>query len=182
MRTTQVCALVFCCFLFLLSSKSYAEDLNYPPTNIPPFSDAAEQPAKPAPRPQLNVPGQALKIPGQNGSGLPGQLEKPRSDIQPLQNGQQLSQFEQYVSVKATEITDTELQIILKFDGIKFEYSNENLPVDYVAVAVRILSPAKEVVDAGYLIGRLDTISKIFDMLSIKTTRTASTEYQAVRL
>ena len=78
--------------------------------------------------------------------------------------------------MKATEITDTELQIILKFDGIKFEYSDENLPVDYVAVAVKILSPAKQVVDAGYLIGRLDTLSKIFDMLSIKTTRIASSD------
>jgi polysaccharide biosynthesis/export protein len=176
MRVTRVSALIFCCFLFLLSSKSYAEDLNYPPTNTPPFSDATQQSSNLPPRLPLNRLGQIINLPGHNSSSLPGQLEKPRSDIRPPQSNQQLSPFEQYVSVKATEITDTELQIILKFDGIKFEYSNENLPADYVAVAVRILSPEKEVVDAGYLVGRLDTISKIFDMLNIKTSRIASSD------
>jgi polysaccharide biosynthesis/export protein len=183
MRITRVFALIFCCFLFLLSSKSYAEDLNYPPTNTPPFSTGAEQAPRPVPRLPLNIPGQTLTvpgqapgIPGQNGSGLPGQPGKAGSDIRPVQNDRQLSQFERYVSVKATEITDTELQIILKFDGIKFEYSNDNLPVDQAAVPVKVLSQAREVVDAGYLVGRLDTIAKIFDMLSIKTTRVASSD------
>jgi len=121
---------------------------------------------------------------------LPQQLEKPRPDSDNAKSpkGQGLSQFEQYVSVKAVEITDAELGIILKFNGIEFKHSRDNLPVDITAIAVKVVSSektnaekegagsAKAVIDAGYLVGRLDTIAAVLDMLGIKSTRLASTD------
>lgn len=55
------------------------------------------------------------------------------------------SEFEQYISGKAIEITEFQLEILKRFEGIIFQYSAKNLPKDKIAIPVKVVKIAKRI-------------------------------------
>ncbi|MHB8174611.1 MAG: SLBB domain-containing protein [Nitrospirota bacterium] len=83
------------------------------------------------------------------------------------------SQFEQYVS-PAVNITDTQLGIINRLQRVAFRYSRENIPIEQIAVPVRIVKNSR-IIDAGYLVGTPEAMASTFGFLGISNPFWAST-------
>ncbi len=76
------------------------------------------------------------------------------------------STFEQYVS-DSVDITDTQLGIISRLHRISFRYGKDDLPIEQIAVPVRILKKSV-VIDAGYLVGTPEALASTFQFLRIR--------------
>jgi protein involved in polysaccharide export with SLBB domain len=114
------------------------------------------------------------------------------------------SAFEEFISQKPVEITDFQLEILKKFEGITFQYSSKNLPKDKIAVAIKVLTtaqqiepgkggeitqsetttslvkelqllPAPIIVDAGFIVGTPESIAAAFKLIDIKLPFSIST-------
>src|SRR3990170_3407521 len=133
---------------------------------------------------------------------IPGQQMQQPSQAQPVQQllpprvpyVEKPSAFEEFISGKPVEVTDLQLGILKKLEGITFQYSSKNLPKDVIAVAIKVLSftqqtepgkgaaqsvtpsPVKElqilltpiIVDAGFLVGTPGAIAAAFKLTGIK--------------
>lgn len=124
-----------------------------------------QQPTLQQPSPQLTPT--LIQLPTQ-----PSYLEKP-------------SEFEQYMSEKPIEITESQFEILKKFEGITFSYSAKNLSKDKTAIAVRVVKipegierKKKEatIIDAGFIVGTPEAISNAFKILDIKVPFIISTD------
>lgn len=73
----------------------------------------------------------------------PPQPQPPVTRPQPKE--ERPSDFEQYISGKAIEISEFQLEILKKFDGITFQYTSKNLPPDKIAIPVKIFKAAKRI-------------------------------------
>ena len=139
------------------------------------------------------------------------QIQQPLLKQQPIQQPlpprlpsvEKTSAFEEFISQKPIEITDFQLEILKKFEGITFQYSSKNLPKDKIAVAIKVLTiaqqaepakggeipqsettplikelqilPAPIIVDAGFLIGTPEAIAAAFKLIDIKLPFSIST-------
>lgn len=92
--------------------------------------------------PQYQLPaGTTLTQPSIQGQQLLPQQTQPQpmqpaiqKEVKPSE--EKPSEFEQYTSDKAIEITEFQLEILKRFEGITFQYSATNLPEDKVAVPI----------------------------------------------
>jgi polysaccharide export outer membrane protein len=120
--------------IFLFSIGVSAQDFQIIPTTpvTPPPQNLLPQPLQPPVpvRPQIQQPSQTQ--PAQ-------QLLPPQA----LSMGT-TSPFEEFISEKPVEITDFQLEILKKFEGIIFQYSSKNLPKGFIAVAIKVLSIAQQ--------------------------------------
>jgi protein involved in polysaccharide export with SLBB domain len=111
--------------------------------------------------------------------------------IQPPIEEEKLSEFEQYISGKAIEINESQFGILKKFEGITFQYTAKNLPLDKIAIAVKVVkeeeSPSQQiikieplikpvVVDAGYLVSTPEVLVNAFNILGIKSPLAVTTD------
>ena len=113
------------------------------------------------------------------------------------------SVFEEFISEKPIEITDLQLEILKKLEGITFQHSSKNLAKGNIAVAIKVLTIAQQtgstqkeeatqpetapvtkelqllsapiIVDAGFLIGTPEAIAAAFKLTGIKVPFAAST-------
>jgi len=159
-----------------------------PPTQSP---QVIMQPSQPS------IPGQQILQPLQKQQQVQ-QLLPPR-----LPSVEKTSAFEEFISQKPIEITDFQLEILKKFEGITFQYSSKNLPKDKIAVAITVLTIAQQtepgkggeipqsettplikelqilptpiIVDAGFLIGTPEAIAAAFKLIDIKLPFSIST-------
>jgi polysaccharide export outer membrane protein len=178
--------------IFIFSISASAQEFQMIPTTpVTPSPQNLPQPVQlPVPvRPQTQQPSQTQ--PAQ-------QLLPP-----PAPSTEKTSAFEEFISEKPIEITDFQLEILKKFEGITFQYSIKNLPKDVIAVAIKVLSvaqqaeqgkapgaavpgtpsplqelqmlPAPVLVDAGFLVGTPGAIAEAFKLIGIKVPFAAST-------
>jgi polysaccharide export outer membrane protein len=148
--------------------------------------------------PQPLIQGQ--QIPIQQPQLQPAQPESPQQMMTiPKPSVEKSSEFEDYISDKVVEITESQLDILKKFEGITFQYSAKNLSPDNIAIAVKVTNRIKQtekeedetkkeekgrraeivkpiLVDAGYLIGTPDTLAAGFKILGIKSSLSVSTD------
>lgn len=139
--------------------------------------------------PQYQLPaGTTLTQPSIQGQQLFPQQTQP----QPMQPAIQKevkpseeisSEFEQYIS-KKIEITDTQFEILKRYEGIAFSHTSEP-PSGKIAVPVKIIKRPGKIeeftitpveVDAGFLIGTSEVIASAFKILEIKSSLTISTD------
>ena len=55
------------------------------------------------------------------------------------------SEFEQYISEQVLEITEFQIEILKRLEGITFQYSAKNLPKDKIAIPVKVVKIAKRI-------------------------------------
>jgi len=137
------------------------------------------------------------------GQQVPPQLqpEQPESSQQlmtiPTPSVEKSSEFEEFVSEKVIEITESQLDILKKFEGIRFSYAKNDLPPGTIAIAVKVFKIEQQtekggeevkkegeeaeiampvLVDAGYLIGTPDVLASGFKILGIKSSLAVSTD------
>ena len=179
-------------FTFIFSVNVSAQQFQVipltPPTQSP---QVIMQPSQPS------IPGQQIQQPLQKQQPIQ-QLLPPR-----LPSVEKTSAFEEFISQKPIEITDFQLAILKKFEGITFQYSSKNLPKDKIAVAIKVLTIAQQtepgkggeitqsettplikelqilptpiIVDAGFLIGTPEAIAAAFKLIDIKLPFSIST-------
>ena len=80
------------------------------------------------------------QLPPQIGQPAPAQLPPAR---QPSE--EKPSEFEQYISEKTIEITEFQLEILKKFEGITFQYSAKNLLKDKIAIPVKVVKIVNQI-------------------------------------
>jgi hypothetical protein len=111
--------------IFIFSADVFAQQFQVipvmPPTQSP---QVIMQPSQPS------IPGQQIQQPLQKQPPVQ-QLLPPRPP-----SVEKTSAFEEFISQKPIEITDFQLEILKKFEGITFQYSSKNLPKDKIAVAI----------------------------------------------
>jgi polysaccharide export outer membrane protein len=137
---------------------------------------------QPAPSIQPSQPSQP--IPSMPPPSQPPATEGVTPQAPPLLPSEEKpSEFEQFISEKI-EITDTQLEILKKFEGITFSYLSQP-PIGKIAVPVKVVKyPEKPkefittpaVIDVGYLTGTPETISNAFEMLDIESPLTIQTK------
>src|SRR4030043_989015 len=177
---------------FIFSVNVYAQQFQVIPL-MPPTqsSQVLMQPSQPS------ISGQQIHTPLLKQQPIPHPLP-PR-----LPSVEKTSAFEEFISQKPIEITDFQLEILKKFEGITFQYSSKNLPKDKIAVAIKVLTiaqqaepakggeipqsettplikelqslPAPIIVDAGFLIGTPEAIAAAFKLIDIKLPFSIST-------
>jgi protein involved in polysaccharide export with SLBB domain len=87
---------------------------------------------------------------------------------------ERLSEFEEYVSGNIVEITESQFEILKRFQGVTFNYSANNLPIGKIALPVRIIGflekegAEKQIIDAGFLVGTPEEIDSAIKILNIK--------------
>ncbi|NCO68394.1 MAG: polysaccharide export protein, partial [Nitrospirae bacterium] len=88
------------------------------------------------------------------------------------------SEFEQYISEQVLEITEFQIEILKRLEGITFQYSAKNLPKDKIAIPVKVVKIAKRIerIDAGFIIGTPEAIVGAFKILGIKSPFAVSTD------
>ncbi len=92
------------------------------PTQLPSYTQTQQPTLQQLPPQTVQpAPAQLLPVPARQPSE-----EKP-------------SEFEQYISEKTIEITEFQLEILKKFEGITFQYSAKNLLKDKIAIPVRVV-------------------------------------------
>ena len=178
--------------IFIFSVNVYAQQFQVIPL-MPPTqsSQVLMQPSQPS------ISGQQIQQPLLKQQPIQ-QLLPPR-----LPSVEKTSAFEEFISQKPIEITDFQLEILKKFEGITFQYSSKNLPKDKIAVAIKVLTiaqqaepakggeipqsettplikelqilPAPIIVDAGFLIGTPEAIAAAFKLIDIKLPFSIST-------
>ncbi|MBI5191623.1 MAG: SLBB domain-containing protein [Nitrospirae bacterium] len=89
--------------------------------------------------------------------------------------GDGLSQFERFVSVRAVDLDESQLKIILDFKKVAFRHAQDDVPTGKSAFIVRIIGNGT-VKDLGYLIGSQEDISEAFDILGIMSPFTVSSD------
>lgn len=161
-------------FILISLSNIYAQQIRTIQTN-PQYQSPMDMPQFPAgTAPQVIFPEKPAQPTLQ-----PPPLREPSLE--------KLSEFEQYISGKPIEITEKELEILKKFERITFQYTARNLPMDKIAVAVKVIQRLERegaeeagekkievasiptVIDAGYLVGSYDAITSGLKILGIKT-------------
>ena len=173
--------------VLVFAGSSYAQQFQ-----VIPITPQYESP----PSPQRFIPGQ--QVPTQL------QPEQPESSQQrmtiPTPSVEESSEFEAFVSEKGIEITQSQLDILKKFEGITFSYSKTDLLPGTVAIAVRVSKIEQQtekgreevkeegeeaaaigmpvLVDAGYLIGAPNVLAAGFKILGIKSYIAVSTDLE----
>jgi len=111
----------------------------------------------------------------------PLQEQLPQHPQQP--SIEKSSEFERYLAGKV-EITDTQLEILIKYEGIYFTQISQP-PAGKIAVPVRVIRPPDGAqgpkttmveVNAGFLIGTPETVASAFGILGIKSSLVVSTD------
>jgi len=176
--------------LFIFPVTLSAQDFQFIPISPSYQTPSQIQPSQPS------IPGQQIQQPSQTQPAQ--QLLPPRTP-----SAEKTSAFEEFISEKPTEITDLQLEILKKLEGIAFRYSSRNLPKDVIAVTIKVLSsaqqaepgkapgaapprtpsplqelqmlPAPILVDAGFLVGTPEAIAAAFKLIGIKVPFAAST-------
>jgi protein involved in polysaccharide export with SLBB domain len=93
-----------------------------------------------------------------------------------------LSDFERFVSGETLEITDSQFDILSRFEGIVFQYTKNKIPTGRIAIPVKVMRRDRtgnyppELLDAGYLVGDRENIGAVFTILGIKSTYPMATE------
>jgi protein involved in polysaccharide export with SLBB domain len=187
------CVIAFLLILIFSASVFAQQFQMIPITPQPQSPQGLMQPSQPS------IPGQQIQQPLQKQPIL--QLLPPRPP-----SVEKISAFEEFISQKPIEITDFQLEILKKFEGILLQYSSKNMPKDKIAVPVKIvtmakqiqteqektsgttaletISPTKEleilsmpiIVDAGFIIGTPEAITSAFKLLGIKIPFAVSTD------
>lgn len=151
--------------------------------------------------PQRFIQGQ--QIPIQQPQIQPAQPEPFQQLITiPKPSVEKSSEFEEFVSEKVIEITESQLDILKKFEGITFSYTKKDLPPGTTAIAVKVFKIDRQtekgreeeakkeskkegeeaeiakpvLVDAGYLIGTPDVLAAGLKILGIKSSLAVSTD------
>jgi len=117
--------------IFLFSIGASAQEFQIIPTT----------PVTPSPQ-NLLQPAQ-IPVPARPQTLQPYQTQ-PAQQLLPAPSTEKTSAFEEFISEKPIEITDFQLEILKKFEGITFQYSSKNLPKDVIAVAIKVLSVAQQ--------------------------------------
>jgi polysaccharide export outer membrane protein len=180
-------------FLLIFTGSAFAQFQTVPITSEYQSPLLSTQPMHPAIQGQPTTIQQLLLQPAQ-----PAPFEQPATLPQPFM--EKPSEFEDYVSDKVVEITESQLRILENFDGITFQYTSKNLPPDNIAIAVKVTGLVKQtatgkeeetkkgekgkqieiatpiIVDAGYLIGTPDVLANGFRILGIKSYLSVSTD------
>jgi polysaccharide export outer membrane protein len=186
------------CFIILLlllifTGSAFAQFQTIPITPEYQLPTSSTQPTQPAIQGQPTTLQQMLLQPVQSTP-----FQQPPTFPQPFM--EKPSEFEDYVSDKVLEITESQLDILKKFEGITFQYTAKNIPPDNIAIAVKVTALAKQtekgkeeetkkeekvkeieismpiIVDAGYLIGTPDVLAAGFKILGIKSPLSVSTD------
>jgi polysaccharide export outer membrane protein len=186
------CFIILSLLLIFIGS-AFAQFQTIPITPEYQLPTSSTQPTQPAIQGQPTTLQQMLLQPVQ-----PTPFQQPLTFPQPFM--EKPSEFENYVSDKVLEITESQLDILKKFEGITFQYTAKNIPPDNIAIPVKVTTLAKQtekgkeeetkkeekvkeieistpiIVDAGYLIGTPDVLAAGFKILGIKSPLSVSTD------
>jgi polysaccharide export outer membrane protein len=186
------CFIILSLLLIFIGS-AFAQFQTIPITPEYQLPTSSTQPTQPAIQGQPTTLQQMLLQPVQ-----PTPFQQPLTFPQPFM--EKPSEFENYVSDKVLEITESQLDILKKFEGITFQYTAKNIPPDNIAIPVKVTTLAKQtekgkeeetkkeekvkeieistpiIVDAGYLIGTPDVLAAGFKILGIKSPISVSTD------
>lgn len=94
---------------------------------------------------------------------------------------EKISEFEQYISERPVEITDSQLEIFRGFEGIVYSNSPQLTYAGTIMVPVRIVKRSGEgqepaEMGAGFLIGTYEAITTAFKMFGIKSQLSIATD------
>jgi polysaccharide export outer membrane protein len=116
--------------IFIFSISVSAQDFQIIPTT----------PVTPSPQNVLPQPVQT-PVPVRPQTQQPSQTQPAQQLLPPQAPSMgKTSAFEEFISEKPVEITDFQLEILKKFEGITFQYSSKNLPKGFIAVAIKVLA------------------------------------------
>ncbi len=162
--------------LFAFSDAASAQQIQTQPQfSSTSYSQGQIQSLQPS-SPQTTQPdiSQQTKLP-------PVQEQLPQHPQQP--SIEKSSEFERYLAGKV-EITDTQLEVLIKYEGIYFTQISQP-PAGKIALPVRVIKSAESAqglktttkeVDAGFLVGTPETIASAFGILGIKSSLVVSTD------
>lgn len=133
---------------------------------------------------QITTPGGLTSTPTQQIVIQQPPLQTPQPPEPPQQplppRTERSSDFEQFITDKAIEISETQFGILKKLDGVSFQYSPRNIIRDRIVVPVRIVKAgqARNIVDAGFITGTPVALSNAFKLVGIKSPVAVSTEIE----
>jgi len=112
--------------------------------------------------------------------------QQPSQQIQQYPQQTQLteekqSEFERYITDKVIEISASQFDILKKLDGITFQYSDRAIMKGTIAVPVKVkdkdsVVTTSSIIDAGFIVGTVDAITRAFKMLGLRLPFTMSTD------